>query len=150
MSGAESSRSDPFHATGHLDGGSSREGQQQDAVRINAVHDQVGDPVGQGLGLAGTGARDHKQGFGIGGRAVTNAMFDCAALLRVEVGEIIVSHRCCSLLCGLSFSDSVAAVTKMLGPQDDQSVRAEKTSTLAFRPQLVQCVVRVFVSTLQL
>jgi hypothetical protein len=89
MSGAESSRSDPFHATGHLDGGSSREDQQQDTVRINAVHDQVGDPVGEGLGLAGTGARDHKQGFGIGGRAVPNAMFDGAALLRVEVGEII-------------------------------------------------------------
>ncbi len=29
----------PFHPTGHVEGGSSRKGQQQDAVRINTVDD---------------------------------------------------------------------------------------------------------------
>ena len=63
MSGAERGRGDPFHPTGHLGGGSSREGQQQDAVRINAIDNQVGGPVGQGLGLAGAGARDRQKGL---------------------------------------------------------------------------------------
>jgi hypothetical protein len=94
LSGAKSGRSYPFHPTGHVDGSSSREGQQQDAVRINTVDDQVGDPVGEGLGLAGAGASNHKQGSGTEGGAITNAMFDGAALLPVEVTEIIISHRC--------------------------------------------------------
>jgi hypothetical protein len=39
LSGAKSGRSYPFHPTGHIEGSSSREGQQQDAVRINTVDD---------------------------------------------------------------------------------------------------------------
>jgi hypothetical protein len=39
LSGAKSGRSYPFHPTGHVEGSSSREGQQQDAVRINTVDD---------------------------------------------------------------------------------------------------------------
>jgi hypothetical protein len=81
LSGAESGRSYPFHPTGHVDGSSSREGQQQDAVRINAVNDQVSDPVREGLGLASARASNHKQGFCIDGGAVFNAMFDGVALL---------------------------------------------------------------------
>jgi hypothetical protein len=42
----------------------SREGQQQDAVRINAVDDQVGNPVGEGLGLTRARARNHKHSGG--------------------------------------------------------------------------------------
>jgi hypothetical protein len=96
FSGAKSRRSYPFHPTGHVDGSSSREGQQQDAVRINAVDDQVGDPVREGFGLAGTRASNHKQGFCIDGGAVFKAMFDGVPLLPVEVTEIIISHGCCS------------------------------------------------------
>lgn len=70
VSGAETGSSYPFHAAGHVDGSSSRKGQQQDAVRINAVNDQVSDPVREGLGLARTRASNHKQGFCIDGGAV--------------------------------------------------------------------------------
>src|SRR4029450_10204593 len=96
VSGAESGRSYPFHPPGHVNGGSSRKGQQQDAVRINTVDDQVSDPVGEGLGLASTRASNHKQGFCIDGGAVFNAMFDSVALLPVEITEIIIRHGCCS------------------------------------------------------
>jgi UvrD/REP helicase N-terminal domain len=37
LAGAENGSSYPFHPAGHVNGSSSREGQQQDAVRINAV-----------------------------------------------------------------------------------------------------------------
>jgi hypothetical protein len=60
--------------------GAARERQQQDAVRIGAVPDQVGDAVGQRVGLAGACAGDHQQ------RAAqaADAVLDGAALLRIE------------------------------------------------------------------
>ena len=43
---------DAFDTAGHIESGSAGERQQQNPVWIDAVDDQVGDPVGQGLGLA--------------------------------------------------------------------------------------------------
>src|SRR4026209_1533653 len=84
----------------------------------------------QGVGLTGAGASDHQQGYCPDRRTVTNAMFDGAALLRIKVSEVVVSHRCYSLLNGSASFDAVAAVTKCWGPRDDQSMTAENTSTL--------------------
>ena len=52
---------DALGAPLHLGGGAAREGQQQDAVRIGAVHHQMRDPMRQRVGLARARARDDQQ-----------------------------------------------------------------------------------------
>ena len=52
---------DGLDATRHLVGGPSRKGQQQDALRVRALADQVSDAMRQRHGLAGTGAGDNEQ-----------------------------------------------------------------------------------------
>lgn len=59
----------------HLLGGAPAEGEQQQALRVGAVADQVGHAVGQGVGLARTRARDDEQRAGVGG-AVARAVGD--------------------------------------------------------------------------
>ena len=49
------------HAALHFQGGAAREGQQQHALGIGAVQDQMGHAVGKRIGLARTGAGDHQQ-----------------------------------------------------------------------------------------
>ena len=46
----------------HLGGGAAREGEQQDAPRVGAALDEVGDAVDERGGLAGAGAGDDEQG----------------------------------------------------------------------------------------
>ena len=72
-------RRDALDPPRHLGGGAAREGQQQDAARIGAAHDQVGDPVRQRVGLARAGAGDDEQRPCV--------MLDGAPLLGIERGE---------------------------------------------------------------
>jgi hypothetical protein len=74
-------RRDPFDPACHLGGRPARKGQQQDAARIGPLHEQMGDAVGERIGLAGARASDDEQGPRLAG-----AMLDSAALLGVERG----------------------------------------------------------------
>ena len=72
--------------TFHLGGGAARKGEQEDALRIGSLENQVGDPIGQGIGFAGAGASDQQQ------RAMVNAILvdsvrNRFALPLVERGE---------------------------------------------------------------
>ena len=87
---------DAFDTAGHIESGSAGERQQQNPVRINAVDDQVGDPVGQGLGLARTGTGNHQQWPRVEGRPILDAVLDGTPLLLVEIDHVIVGHKCSS------------------------------------------------------
>ena len=77
---------DPLDPLRHLGRRAARKRHQQDAARVGAVDDQMGDPMGEGVGLAGTGAGDHQQR---GDRPLARrAMLDGAPLLRIEAFEI--------------------------------------------------------------
>ena len=52
---------DPLDPAGHLGGGAARKRHQQDAPRVGAVDDQMGDAMGQRVGLAGARAGDHQE-----------------------------------------------------------------------------------------
>jgi hypothetical protein len=62
-----------------------RERHQQDAPGIRAVHDQMRDAVGEGVGLAGSGAGDDQQRRTWTG---PRAMLDGAPLFRIETVEV--------------------------------------------------------------
>ena len=71
----------------HLKRSTPGEGQQQQAPRIAAVQDQMSDPVGECLGLAGAGASGDQQcrrRFGI----AVDAVFDSFTLFRVEAAQM--------------------------------------------------------------
>ena len=77
---------DPLDPLRHLGGGAARERHQQDAARIGAVDDQMGDAMGQRVGLAGSGAGDHQQRRE---RARPRcAVLDGAPLFRIEAVEV--------------------------------------------------------------
>ena len=80
------------HAAGaarHLAGGTPRERQQQDALRIGAALDQPGNPVRQRVGLAGTGAGDDQQRprYAILGADI---VLDGGTLLAVQAGVRVI------------------------------------------------------------
>ena len=70
----------------HLGGGAARECQQQDAVRIGAVHDQMRDTMRQRVGLARARPRDDQQRPCI---FAVDAMLDRRALVGIEPVEIV-------------------------------------------------------------
>ena len=74
----------------HLGGCAARERQQQDPAGIDAVDDEVPDPMGQRIGLARAGAGDDQQRAGVD--EFRPAVFDGAALVRVELGQIGGGH----------------------------------------------------------
>jgi hypothetical protein len=80
---------DALDAAGHLGGGAARKRQQQDAVRIGAVDDQMRDAMRKRVGLAGSSSGNDQQR-----RRWTRSdctMFDGASLLRIEAFEIASS-----------------------------------------------------------
>ena len=80
---------DALDAPAHLGGGAPRKRHQQDAPGIGAVDDQMGDPVRQRVGLAGSGAGDHQQRRSR--PAVMrghDAVLDGPALLWIEAFEV--------------------------------------------------------------
>ena len=72
----------------HLGRRPAREGEQQHAAGVGAVHDQVRDPVRQRVGLARAGPRDHQQRSGNVRTPAGHAVLDGAALLRIEAIEV--------------------------------------------------------------
>ena len=68
----------------HLGGGAARKGHEQDTARIGAGDDQMGDAVGERVGLAGAGAGNDQQRAGNGAAA----MLHRGALRRVQPVEI--------------------------------------------------------------
>jgi len=79
--GAEDARQNPFDSAGHLAGTPTRKGEEEDTPGIGAIDDEMGDPMGQGIGFARAGARNHQQRRG----AVSpDAMLHRAALLGVQ------------------------------------------------------------------
>jgi hypothetical protein len=68
--------------------GPAREGEEQDAARIGALHHQMGDAVCERVGLAGAGARNDQQR-----PRLSVAMLDGAALLGIQRGERGIGHR---------------------------------------------------------
>ncbi len=81
---------DALDAAAHLGCGAAREGQQQQAVRIGAVDEQMRHPVRERVGLAGPRAGNDQKRTGLGNSRP--AMFDGAALLRIELVEIRRCH----------------------------------------------------------
>ncbi len=86
---------DRLDAPRHLLGGPARERQQQDPLRIHALDNEVGDPVGQGHRFAGAGSRDDEQ----------RARGDATVFLRLAVGSRLALGRVQgSQVVGLEFS----------------------------------------------
>ncbi len=81
---------DPPH---HLAGGAARERQQENAPRIDPMHDEMRHAVRQRVGLARPRARDDQQRARLD--EVRPAVFHGGALLRVELGEIRGAHPAC-------------------------------------------------------
>jgi hypothetical protein len=87
----------------HFDSSTPCKGKQQQALRIPAVEDQMSDPVGEHLGLAGTGAGGDQQcrrRFGI----TADAVFDGAVLFRVEAVQMPRAIRRLQLRVPFPFS----------------------------------------------
>jgi hypothetical protein len=78
---------DPLTPARHFERSAPGERQQQQALRIVAVQDQMSNPVSERLGLAGTGAGGDQQcrrRLGI----AADAEFDGSALFRVEAVQM--------------------------------------------------------------
>ena len=76
---------DAFDALGHLGGRAAGKRHQQDAAGVGAVHDQMRDAMGEGVGLAGSGAGDDQQRRA---RTRSRTMLDGAPLFRIEAVEV--------------------------------------------------------------
>ncbi len=57
---SENGRSDPLHPPSHFAGPAPSKRQQENSPRIHAVSDQMGNPVHEGFGLAGSSAGKDK------------------------------------------------------------------------------------------
>lgn len=95
--GAQHLGTNPLHATRHLGSGPARESHEQNAARIGALDDQVGDAMGQSVGLARPGAGDDEERSSrkrSHGRAAgdVNTVFDGPSLLGVKLVEIGAAH----------------------------------------------------------
>ena len=82
---------DPLDPPGHLGRGPPGERHQQDAARVGAIDDQMRDPMGEGVGLAGPGAGDDQQRASRRAHAPAQAVLDGPPLLGIELFE--VGHR---------------------------------------------------------
>ena len=69
------------------------EGHQQDAARIGAVDDQMGDAMGERVGLAGSRARDDQQRASRRAVLLADAVFDCPSLFGIEFFQIGQGRR---------------------------------------------------------
>ena len=82
---------DALGAALHLGGGAAREGQQQDAVRVGAVHHQMRDAMRQRVGLARARARDDQQRPRDRRRA--DAVLDRRALVGIELVQVVHANH---------------------------------------------------------
>jgi hypothetical protein len=72
--------------------GPTGEGHQQDTARVNAVDDQVGDAMRQGVRFPRSRPRDDEQRCGLTGGITADAMFDGPPLLGIQFGEVVDRH----------------------------------------------------------
>ncbi len=80
---AEHFAGDAFDARGHFGGRPARECHQEDPPRIRAMDDQMRDAVGEGVGLARSGAGDDEKRRSCRGIR-SHAMLDRAPLFGIE------------------------------------------------------------------
>ena len=81
----EFARQQALHAPVELPRRAPREGRQHDAPGIGAAQDEMGDAMGEHIGLAGAGAGNHQQRRGA--VRITNAMFHGLALGVVQFAQ---------------------------------------------------------------
>jgi hypothetical protein len=84
---------DTLNATDHFSRGAARKGHQQYPAGIGTVDDQMGDPVGHGVGLPGTRAGDDQERCARRSVLRLDAMLDGSSLFTIEGLEIGDSHR---------------------------------------------------------
>jgi len=73
-------------------------------VRINPADDKMRNPMGKGLRLPGASASYHQERRSFRRRFGTYAMLYGAALLLVQIGQIVRGHHCQPLLIRSSTS----------------------------------------------
>ena len=79
---------DALRAALHVRGRPPRERQKQNAARVGTVHDQVGDPMRQRVGLARSGTGNNEKRPGNVGSGCSDAMLDGAPLFGVQSRKI--------------------------------------------------------------
>ena len=77
----------------NLGRGAARKGHQQDPAGIGPIDDQMGDPVGHGVGLPGARAGDDQERWPQRCVLLPDAMLDGASLFTIEGIEIGDGHR---------------------------------------------------------
>src|SRR5262249_11903452 len=102
--GAKDFRSDSLDSPDHFVGGSAGKRQQQDTVRINPPDDKMGNPMGESLRLPRASANYHPKRRSLPRRFGTYAMLYGAALLLVQISQIVRGHDCQPLLIRSSTS----------------------------------------------
>ena len=88
------SADDALRAARHLERRAAREGQQQDALGLGALQNQMRDPVRQRVGLAGAGARDDEQRL----RGRRSAASRCRGFRRSKAAAVLTAAtigQCC-------------------------------------------------------
>ena len=85
--GAQDLAGDPLDAFGHFGCSAPGERHQQDAARIGAADDQMGDTVGKGIRLARSRPCDDEK-WRSNVIVAGDAMLDSSALLRIECLKI--------------------------------------------------------------
>ena len=86
-------RTDTLHASRHLGRRPAGEGHQQNAARIGAIDDQMGDAVREGIGLAGSRPGDDQERRRRRPCVFSDAVFDGPPLIVVELLQIDSGHR---------------------------------------------------------
>ncbi len=95
--GPEHLGADLFHAARHFRGSPARKGHEQDAARIGSANDQVGNAVGERVGLAGAGTGDDQQRAGDMAAVDIGAVLDSQPLLGVQFFQIGGGHALSSI-----------------------------------------------------
>jgi hypothetical protein len=107
---ADGCRRDPLDTVGHVEGGAPGEGQQQNAVGIDAVDNEMSHAMSKGLGLARPRTGNHQQGLRIESGPFLHAVLDGAPLLRIQVSQVVMQHGLGSTWTSATFADSPGAV----------------------------------------
>src|ERR1700730_2935322 len=82
-----------FDPARHFYGGPPCKRQQQNALRIDPIDDQVGNAMGESLGFTCPGSSNHKQRRTIKCRSAFYTMLDCAPLVLIQTLQIIERHN---------------------------------------------------------
>ena len=90
--GPRTLRTDTLDASAHLGGRPPGEGHQENPSRIDAVDDQMGDPVRQGIGLAGSRPGYDQERSRRRPRVFSDTVFGGPPLIVVELFQINSGH----------------------------------------------------------